>query len=92
MRQEPGGEPNRKLPEWVPVATRRYLAHTEDGLSIRHLAREAEVHASTVLRQIRRTEGRRDDPLVDDALRALSQHHCKQLARAGRPKEGNGYG
>ena len=60
------------LPDWVPQAARHYIAHTEGGTPIRALAREAEVHASTVLRQIRRYEGRRDDPLVDDALRHLS--------------------
>jgi len=61
------------LPAWVPQAVRNYLAHIEVGLSIRALARRANVHASTILRQVRRYEGRRDDPLIDDALRALSQ-------------------
>ncbi len=45
--------------------------HTEAGLSIRALARDEGVHASTVLRQVRRFETRRDDPLVDEALRHL---------------------
>jgi hypothetical protein len=48
-----------------------YLAHTENGRPIRELAREAGCHASTVLRQVRRIETRRDDPLVDAALRRL---------------------
>ena len=61
----------RALPKWVPPAARHYLAHTENGLSIRELARNAGVHASTILRQVRRFETRRDDPLVDDALRRL---------------------
>ncbi len=59
------------LPPWVPPAARHYLAHTENGLSIRELARGAGVHASTILRQVRRFETRRDDPLVDEALRRL---------------------
>ncbi len=59
------------LPRWVPTAARHYLAHTEEGLSIRELARGAGVHASTILRQVRRFETRRDDPLVDEALRRL---------------------
>ena len=60
------------FPDWVPVAAQNYIAHTERGLSIRALARARKCHASTVLRQVRRLESRRDDPLVDDALRRLS--------------------
>lgn len=60
------------LPKWVPDAARHYLVHTEAGLSIRALARASDCHPSTVLRQVRRFEGRRDDPLIDAALRSLS--------------------
>ena len=60
------------FPKWVPHAARNYLVHTETGLSIRALARASDCHPSTVLRQVRRFEGRRDDPLIDAALRALS--------------------
>ncbi|WP_242656819.1 DUF6456 domain-containing protein [Salipiger marinus] len=59
------------LPAWVPEEARLYLAHTEGGEGIRKLAREAGRHASTVLRQVRRMETLRDDPLVDGALRKL---------------------
>lgn len=59
------------VPDWVPPAAAHYLAHTEGGLTIRELARHAGCHASTVLRQIRRIENRRDDRLVDEALRHL---------------------
>ena len=59
------------VPEWIPEEVKRYLAHTEHGRSIRSLAREAGCHASTILRQIRRYETRRDDPLVDYALSRL---------------------
>lgn len=59
------------LPAWVPDAAQHYLAHTEAGLPIRELARKSGCHASTVLRQIRRFETRRDDPLIDAALRKL---------------------
>jgi DNA-binding MarR family transcriptional regulator len=62
------------LPPWVPDAARNYLVHTETGLSIRALARASDCHPSTVLRQVRRFEGRRDDPLIDAALRTLSAH------------------
>ena len=59
------------LPGWLPGAVRLYLDHTEDGVSLRALARRDGMHASTVMRLIRRYEGRRDDPLVDEALAAL---------------------
>ena len=64
--------PVSKMPQWVPDSVRRYLAHTETGLSIRELARREGCHASTVLRQVRRTEARRDDALVDAALHMLA--------------------
>lgn len=47
---------------------RLYLRHVEGGETIRALAREAGLHASTVMRRIRRFEARRDDPLIDGAL------------------------
>ena len=59
------------LPEWVPTGALHYIAHTEKGAPIRVLARAAGVHASTILRQIRKVEMRRDDPLVDAAIRRL---------------------
>lgn len=62
------------FPRWVPDAARHYLVHTEKGVSIRAVARASECHPSTVMRQVRRFEGRRDDPLIDSALRALSEH------------------
>ncbi|WP_335339550.1 hypothetical protein [Falsihalocynthiibacter arcticus] len=63
------------LPHWGPDAAERYLLHTETGLSIRAVARNAGCHASTVLRQIRRFENRRDDILIDKALRDLGKAH-----------------
>ena len=55
----------------MPDAARTYLEHVESGTSIRAIARGRGQHASTVLRQIRRFENRRDDPLVDEALAEL---------------------
>ncbi|MEX0306979.1 MAG: DUF6456 domain-containing protein [Ruegeria sp.] len=63
------------VPAWVPEGAQRYLDHTESGRSIRDIARSAGCHASTILRQIRRVEMRRDDPLVDAALQSLAQSH-----------------
>jgi len=72
------------MPDWVPNCAQRYLAHTEAGYSIRNLAREAGVHASTVLRQVRRIESRRDDPLVDAALTALATSHFEAGPQTAR--------
>jgi hypothetical protein len=60
------------LPAWVPPAVRHYLVHTETGTSIRALARASDCHPSTVLRQVRKLEYRRDDLLIDGALKSLS--------------------
>jgi hypothetical protein len=59
------------FPAWVPTPVQRYLKHVEYGLSLRDVARRDGCHASTVLRQVRRFENRRDDPLVDEALDGL---------------------
>lgn len=61
------------LPAWLPEAARLYLRHTENGVSIRALARKEGLHASTVLRRVRSYENRRDDPLIDEALESLGR-------------------
>ncbi|MEM6634866.1 MAG: DUF6456 domain-containing protein [Pseudomonadota bacterium] len=61
------------MPDWVPPAARNYVLHTEVGHSIRALARAEACHASTVLRQIRRLESRRDDLLIDEALMVIGK-------------------
>ena len=67
-----GFSPKMPIPSWVPESVQRYLTHTQAGLPIREVARRTGCHASTVLRQIRKIEVRRDDPLVDRALHLLS--------------------
>ncbi len=61
------------VPGWVPRSVQNYLDHTEKGVPIRALARQQGCHASTVLRQIRRVETLRDDPLVDGMLKTLGE-------------------
>jgi transposase-like protein len=73
-----------EYPGWLPDAVRRYLEHTADGISLRALARREGCHASTVLRQVRRYENRRDDPLMDEALARLGRLH---VARSCPPDE-----
>ncbi len=72
-----------RIPAWLPEPARLYLRHTEEGLSIRELARTAGCHASTVLRKVRRFENRRDDPLVDEALSQLGRLISKVSEIAG---------
>jgi hypothetical protein len=60
------------LPAWLPDSVRFYLSHVEGGMSLRELARSEGCHPSTILRQVRRFESRRDDPLVDEALLSLA--------------------
>lgn len=59
--------------EGLPEALIAYLDHTGAGLSLRALARRNGCHASKVMRQVRRYENRRDDPLLDEAIAALTQ-------------------
>ncbi len=82
----PSADGQDQLPSWVPKEAFTYLQHTEAGTSIRALARETGVHASTVLRQVRALEARREDVLVDRALNRLGRRF---LARpeAAPPEE-----
>ena len=70
-----------EIPGWVPREARHYLSHVEMGRPIRALARSANCHASTILRQIRKLETQRDDPLIDDALETLGR-----VSRGKSPK------
>lgn len=72
------------LPTWLPSAVRLYLDHTEDGQSLRALARREGCHASTVMRHVRRYENRRDDPLMDAALAALGRRQGRELSNPAK--------
>ncbi|WP_289042143.1 DUF6456 domain-containing protein [uncultured Aliiroseovarius sp.] len=69
----PSGIEHNSVLRWLPDEVHLYLKHTEKGASIRALARDMGVHASTVMRQVRKTEARRDDPLVDALLTRLGE-------------------
>lgn len=68
-----GKRATRAVPNWVPIDVRNYVFHTEMGQPIRVLARSQACHASTIMRQIRKVEQRRDDPLVDRAIKMLAK-------------------
>ena len=78
----PGATVN--LPPWLPEAVRSYIGHIEDGLSLRELARSRGCAASTVLRQVRRYENRRDDPLIDGGLAALGRGRGRRTTAPAR--------
>ena len=66
------------LPDWVPDIAVTYLSHTALGVPLRQIARQKGVHASTVLRQVRKCEQRRDDPLIDQALDTVTRDYLSQ--------------
>lgn len=66
-------QPVSVFPDWVPQAARTYVDHTCVGRPLRAVAQERGCSASTVLRQVRRIEQRRDDPLVDDMIERLAE-------------------
>lgn len=68
-------EGSARYPAWLPEGARNYLDHTEQGTSLREIARTTHRHPSTIARRVRHIEARREDPLVDEALCAL-QAHC----------------
>lgn len=78
------------LPRWVPAAVGLYLLHTEAGVPLRTLARQVGRHPSTVLRQVRRFENRRDDPLVDEALSRLGRARCAALSQGDQASRTTG--
>jgi hypothetical protein len=75
------------LPAWLPEPAVAYIAHTSGGQGIRALARERGCHASTVLRQVRKVEAWRDDPLIDEALDRLGRMHAALCAHTAASKE-----
>ncbi|MCP5036530.1 MAG: helix-turn-helix domain-containing protein, partial [Rhodobacteraceae bacterium] len=78
---------NKELPDWVSSDVRLYLEHIEGGVTIRALARVNGVHASTILRKVRKTESRRDDPLIDKVLIHLGKLRRVQGEPQVNPKE-----
>ena len=73
------------IPGWLPEVAVTYLAHTAAGHPIRAIARAKGCHASTVLRQVRRVEAWRDDPLVDEALERIASVHGAAIAETALP-------
>ena len=67
-----------ECPDWLPRAAENYLEHTVLGRPIRKMARSQDCHPSTILRQVRRLETKRDDPLIDSALTSISTTFAKR--------------
>ncbi len=64
-------------------AATSYLEHVVDGKSIRSIAQKSDVHPSTIMRRIRKIEGLRDDPALDQYLNAASKKG-NRLGGAGK--------
>lgn len=65
-------------------AAASYLAHVVEGKSIRSIAQGTAVHPSTIMRRIRKIEGLRDDPVLDQYLNAAVVRG-KKVILANRP-------
>ncbi len=61
------------VPGWLPEHAAAYLAHVAGGATLRAIARAKGCSASTVMRQVRKVEAWRDDPLIDEALERLAR-------------------
>lgn len=72
--------PGAGAPDWLPDHAAIYVAHTSGGVPIRAIARARGCAASTVLRQVRRVEASRDDPLIDEAIERLARSHVARCA------------
>ena len=75
---------DRETPDWVPGEALRYIEHVSGGRPIRAIARDRGVHASTIMRQVRKTEERREDVLVDMALERLQANAVTAVSGALR--------
>lgn len=81
------GKAAPEVPGWVPRSVQNYIDHTEMGVPIRALARQQGCHASTILRQIRKVETLRDDPLVDGVIKTLGGNVGAHLKTPSHPKK-----
>ena len=71
----------------LPDAVQCYIAHTSGGLSLRQVAGITGRVPSTILRQVRRIEQRRDDTLFDEALDAVGSTVMSTLSPSEPGKE-----
>ena len=71
-------------------AAASYLAHVVDGKSIRSIAQTSDVHPSTIMRRIRKIEGLRDDPALDQYLNAESNKPNRLTSGNGSALQGTG--
>lgn len=78
---------HRELPDWLPEHAVTYLDHVAAGRTLRSLARSRGCHASTVMRQIRKIEAWREDPLVDEALDHMGRLYAATLPRPPAQQE-----
>ncbi len=71
-------------------AAASYLAHVVEGKSIRSIASKTDVHPSTIMRRIRKIEGLRDDPVLDQFLNSAAVKDNKLVGKDGTGLAGTG--
>ena len=71
-------------------AAASYLAHVVEGKSIRSIASKTDVHPSTIMRRIRKIEGLRDDPVLDQFLNSAVVKDNKLFGKDGAKLAGQG--
>lgn len=76
-----------RLPDWFPEHAATYLSHVASGETLRAIARRKGCHPSTVLRQVRKVEAWREDPLIDEALSRFGQLYAPTPAPAATKEE-----
>ena len=87
MSSPPAAKSFATLPEWVPENASLYVMHAHQGRSLRAVAATRGCAASTVLRQVRAVEQRRDDPLFDEGLDRLARSSPLQTYPDANRKE-----
>ncbi|WGI20676.1 DUF6456 domain-containing protein [Amylibacter sp. IMCC11727] len=71
-------------------AAASYLAHVVDGKSIRSIAQKSDVHPSTIMRRVRKIEGLRDDPALDQFLNSAAVKGNRLVRPDGTRLSGTG--
>lgn len=71
-------------------AAASYLTHVVDGKSIRSIASKTD-HPSTIMRRIRKIEGLRDDPVLDQFLNSAAVKGNKLVGKDGTGLVGTGH-
>jgi hypothetical protein len=90
MRDQFSTNPDQSRRGNLEEAAASYLAHVVEGKSIRSIAQGIEVHPSTIMRRIRKIEGLRDDPVLDQYLNTAAVRSKKKTGAGAQNLAGMG--